>query len=87
MGVGGNLQIILIQFISKLGYCKVVLVTECQSAVCSSRLLVGCHLLLQLPLLPLAPCWGKVDVRGFGKQWGKKINPTLSFLQASAVCF
>lgn len=47
---------------------------ECQSAVCSSRLLVGCHLPLHLPLLPLAPCWGKVDVRGFGKQWKKKIQ-------------
>lgn len=67
-------QIILIQFISKLGYCKVVLVTECQSAVCSSRLLVGCHLPLHLPLLPPSPCWGKVGPSGAlaGSGKGKK---------------
>lgn len=71
-------------FIGKLGYCKVVLVTSCQSAACSSRLLVGCHLPLQLLLLPLSPCWGKVGAsRALA---GGVKNNTVSFLQARAVC-
>lgn len=72
---------------SKLGYCKVVLVTKCQSAVCSSRLLLSCHLPLQLPLLPLSPCWGKVGPSGALAGGGKKKPNTVSFLQASAACF
>lgn len=71
-------------FVGKLGYCKVVLVTSCQSAACRSHLLVGCHLPLHLPLLPLSPCWGEVGPSR-ALAGGVKTN-TASFLQARAVC-